>query len=266
LLVAITGSLSVRTTLACDLPTIRVARNFSSVDGGTGSLHVSIDERDMSVERLSCLGRHIRQENASWRDGTVLVFTNFSQARDFVSLQNQRMDATLRAMFTYEEREDRLTVLPMGLSSRGGEDFSSSFTLEDASPRKLCRLRLNERCVMQIPRPVYPAPVLEVRGGGDVVVRATVRPDGHMKSVKVARVLAAEPAWAQRLAQRVVADVARWRVEPSTRSDVVEIAFTFLTSDGAAQSEAHHLQEGGTVWFELVNSSHIVIHGLPEHK
>lgn len=244
----------------CKPPEHRVVRDFSSLDGRLGSLQISIRPADMSIPQLLCLGRYLRQAHPAWDRATVALFASDAEARDFVALSDRRTNETLRAMVTVEGSESHLTIFPIGLWHRAGEGLTSEFDLNATS--RTCRLRLQDRCVLSIPTPIFPPKVLLQQGAGEVTLSARVLPDGHLDSVRVVAV-SASSNMAMLLRDQAMREVRMWRVEPAGSTETAQVTLAYEIEPNPAPNTKALQQGGGEISFRLEPPARLVILGTP---
>lgn len=275
---------------ACPEPRYRTGRDFSNGQLGLVALHVAVDQADLSVESLVCLGESLRARNTHWRRGSVLVFGSLSAARDFVGgtvevpfegrastpREQAVIDAfwesqrQLRATYAFdaEKSQQSLTISPFGaVGAEYGAEWDTTFQLPLRGPAR-CRLELGGRCVMSIGRlreyPIpYPADALRARLSGSVVVTATITRAGAITGARTS-----SGAHAASLANAALANLGTWVLEPGARDQRVEVTYSYeidssLGGDSQPLGGRQFVRapEGNLqVAFEL---PHVTIRGFP---
>jgi uncharacterized protein involved in tellurium resistance len=145
----------------CVTPSYRTINDRVGASGG--AIYLSIDPRDLSLNKLVCLASAVHERHSAWDNVDAYIVTSDTAAdRYFPTAPTERGDfrRDLRALYSVEHGKASLTITPIGTSSQYFKTMASGKTFGDevydtaiSIPAKLglrCRLSVANRCVFAL--------------------------------------------------------------------------------------------------------------------
>ncbi len=174
--------LCMSTVAQCHAPIFQVGQDFSNPEQGIGSLSVSLQPKEFTVQKLSCLCQKLLKKNPKWERAGIEIFTSREAADNWSHVlsaeappEAKRWERELHASYSFNksEHQDQLKILPFGL--RGPASLDTIVDLPITTIAR-CQVELGSRCLMVALEDIgYPQEALKVRAGGKVTL-AGVRP------------------------------------------------------------------------------------------
>jgi TonB family protein len=214
---------------------------------------VSIPLRDFAPGRLVCLAGAFKRHYGNRQKVLILIFSSGDAAKFYAPRQgddagdqkrpprgSSYWKLQLHGTYSYdkEKSEEFLDLSPMGF---GGEGPYNTRIRLPASGALRCRLQINERCLLAMTHPTYPAP-LSTNISGTVTLTGTIARNGRMTHVQVAETSSLSSATKELLTHAAITNLSTWRFEPAQRQDAVRITFAYLIDPTLPQPESMDLK------------------------
>jgi len=235
LYVAVAG-LCTQTVAQCHAPGFHLGQDFSNPEQGIGSLSISLQPKDFTVQKLSCLCQKLLIKNPKWEDALVQFFTSREAAGNMSHIlspeappEAKRWAREEHAFFSFNRSKhiEQLNIFPLGI--RGPELLNTTIDLPvTTAPR--CQLKIGSRCVMVALEEIdYPQETLKVRASGKVTVAGVIDRKGGVRQIRVVGI-DVHPNDGNALASAALRDLGTWRFDSGDHNDAVQIIYTFEIS------------------------------------
>jgi hypothetical protein len=225
---------------------------------GVGTVQVSIQPEDFSIPEVLCLVRVLKQQHHEWNNVLVLIFSSNDAALNYdasgMTRQSLQYKDALRGLYSLDPSSGRddLQILPFGLSTPPW--YSTTIPLEN--PQTSCRLMIADRCLLALEPLVYPQTALTSRAIGSVVLRGTIGPDGHTRSVTVESASSPQGTDAEIFAAAAVRNLESWWLEPTRDEDPVHVTYRYEIDP--------LLQKPGQVEVDFALPASVTVRARPE--
>jgi TonB family protein len=219
----------------CRAPTYVVALNFIAPHGSIGTMQVSVDPADVTVETLVCLARILRVEHPEWTDVFVPILDSYEAARSFqpdmsMNLENWRPsdDKHVRAVYFLDSKPAReyLQFTPLGWEQTYPTgDFGTriDFLAADAvNPR--CPVAFGDRCLMALAAYRYPDERRKENVFGSVTLTARIARSGEVVAIRNTATTGGAG-----LVREAMQNLRSWRFEPAPHEDAIEITYNYIS-------------------------------------
>ena len=210
----------------CRPPHFRKGQDYGA------SIFVSIQSRDFTLDKLACLAQTLRGRRPDYKSFWVFFFDSDEAAKYFQPPVEgypprwPKWAKGLHAMYSFEaDKEDRIEILPMGYNSVPSSVTSIDLPLVAATR---CRLAVQDRCLIAaMERIAYPQEALKTRTSGVIVLKGTVKRDGRVTGLRVARADTTPDQEKGRLADAALKDLRTWRFDAAGHDDPIQIVYSF---------------------------------------
>jgi hypothetical protein len=225
--------LCISTTAQCRAPHFHIGQDFSNPEQGIGSLAVSLQPKDFTFQKLSCLCQMLMKENPKWERGLVQIFTSRDAADNMSHMlqepppEAKRWDREDHAFCSLDKsrHEEQLTILPLGLH---GPPSLKTITALPVTTITGCQVEIGHRCLVVALGGIinYPEEALKLRAGGKVTVAGVIDRKGGMRQM---RLVSADvhPDDGSSLENAALRDLGTWRFDSGDHSDAVQIVYSF---------------------------------------
>jgi hypothetical protein len=244
---------------ACIPPRYHVGR-ISEESAADVDLNISIRLEDFAPQRLVCLAETLRRKYPD-RNMFVAIFSVLEVARNYYpeverTPRTAYMNSKFHGSYRYnrEKREDFLFFVPDGRSHSMESPFNTRIDLPLTGAAPVCRLAVNDRCLLEFQHLYYPSIDNKASGSGEVTVTGRVRQNGVLSNVTAVDAKADSPDWRSAFTDTAIRNLRTWRFEPGMHSDAVRITYHFDVANSV---------RGEDLQFQLPNDVRIRTHGPP---
>jgi len=210
---------------ACGLAEVHIGRDYGS------ALSVGVAPSDLTIEKLTCLGRSLMRERRL-PSISVMFFTS-NKASDSFCLPiidypscTEEGGQSLHATYSFDPRDEPqedLWIWPRGW----GGDFSS-VDLSGAAPHRR-KLELQNRCIMLAATSVtYPQEALKTKASGTITLTGTIGRDGKIKGIRVAEARVTPSQAMASLVNAARRDLRTWRLEAADHDDPLRVTYSYV--------------------------------------
>lgn len=219
----------------CLPPHFRVGQDYGT------SLLVSIQPRDFTLDKLTCLVQALRDRPQEGRTVGILFFDSEEAARYFlppVEGYPRRWPEWAKALhaiysFDADRNEESLDIVPMGYNT--GPSLATTIALPVvAAPQ--CRLEIQSRCLMAAMEKItYPKEALRMRASGRIVLVGTIGRDGRVTDLHVAEAGVKPDEEKGQLVNAALQDLKTWQFDAAGRDDPIRIIYSFAIDTSRAR-------------------------------
>jgi TonB-like protein len=216
----------------CRVPGFKIGQNFSNPEQGIGSLSVSLQPKDFTVQKLACLCQILLKKNPQWKKAGVEMFTSKDAAGNMSHMlvepppEAKRWKKELHASYSFNKsiHQNQLEIIPFGF--RGPASLNTTMNLPLTTPPH-CQVEIGKRCLTVALQEIdYPQEALKLRASGKVTVAAVIDRKGGIRQL---RVVSADihPANGNVLANAALRDLSGWRFDSGDRDEDFQIGYSF---------------------------------------
>jgi len=209
----------------CRPPQFRMGQDYGS------SVFVSIERRDFTIEKLTCLARTLRRR---WSTFGVVFLDSYEAAQNYRGAPVEDIypkwpewAKEVHALYSFDasKHEESLEVWPMG------ENTAPSWSTTIALPivgAPHCRLEIQNRCLMAAMEKVtYPQEAPETRASGVVMLVGTIGRDGGVSGLRVETADVKPPPGREQLVRAAIQDLKAWQFDAAAHDDPIRIVYSF---------------------------------------
>jgi TonB family protein len=239
----------------CRPPSFRSGQDYG------GSFLVSIQPRDLTLDKLTCLARALRNRRRDRKSFSVLFFDSDEAAKYFQPPVEgypprwPKWAKELHAIYSFDadKHEESLDILPLGYNT--GPSLVSRIDLPPSTPPR-CRVEIQNRCLIAAAEKItYPREALKSRASGVIVLKAAIGRDGRVTGLRVAEANVQPSEEKARLANATLQDLKGWRFDAAGHNDPIQITYAFAIDASLAR--------GGVPEVHWVSPSRLEIRANP---
>ena len=220
----------------CRVPGFKIGQNFSNPEQGIGSLSVSLQPKDFTVQKLACLCQILLKKNPQWKKAGVEMFTSREAANNWSHIlsgeappEAKRWKKELHASYSFDKstHQNQLDIIPFGFPGPASLDTTMDLPLTTAPH---CQVEIGKRCLTVALQEIdYPQEALKLRASGKVTVAGVIDRKGGIRHL---RVVSADihPADGNVLANAALRDLSGWRFDSGDRDEDFQIVYSFEIS------------------------------------
>lgn len=212
----------------CHPPHFRTGQDYGA------SLFISVERRDFTLDKLTCLAQALRDRHPDWKTFGVIFFDSYEAAQYFHGQQVEDIypkwpewAKEVHAMYSFDadKHEESLEIWPVGFTSAPSLDTTVNLPLAGA---RHCRLEIQNRCLMAAMEKItYPQGAPPTRASGTVALVGLIRRDGRVTGLRVAEVDVRPAQEKGRLANAALNDLETWQFDAGGHDDPIRIVYSF---------------------------------------
>ena len=233
------GSLSAQ----CRPPNFRVGQDYIA------AMFISMDLRDFTLDRLTCLAQTLRNSRSDRDSFAVFFFDSHEAARKFRGMPVEggqpprwsQWAKHLHASYSFDAgKEETLSLTPMGFATATA--LASKLDVPIATP-PYCHVELANRCLVAgLDRIAYPTEARRSSSEVAFVLAGTILPNGRVSAVHLADRPIRADRTSQRLAQAAIRDLQTWQFDTGKTRDTMRIEHSFSTDDSLPEGSPPQVQ------------------------
>ncbi len=216
----------------CPTPAFRIGQ-----DWGT-SVSISIQTRDFTLAKLTCLARTLRARDPQASRFGVMFFDSLEAARSFQGVPPegplprkwQEWARRLLAVYSYDPARDgeTLTLSPVGFNTAPALVTRVNLPI---TPQLHCKMEMMGRCLLSAMRNVaYPQDARRAGAVGRVVLAGSVDPDGSVASIRVLE------SASKSLANAAIRDLRSWHFDAAEHGNMVHVTYSYEIDESQPSS------------------------------
>jgi hypothetical protein len=233
-------SLSGWASAECKAPRFHKGLDFSGTDAG--SLSVSIEPRDFTIEKLTCLIEHLKKRNPGWKRAGVWIYSSREAAENYVSSDEIPVSMTLWREWA-RHRHASYYLEPDGteyfyISPFGDRVVDPMYYWKldlPLSGRPRCGriAMLLDRCLIAVVGDTtYPQTALKNAAFGRVTVTGWIERDGSVNRIDVKDADVRPPQFKELLTSAAVENLKTWQFGVSDEATPFQIDYSYVMDTG----------------------------------
>ena len=198
-------------------------------------LSVSIQKRDFSIDKLTCLAQTLRSNRRNLESFDLLFFSSHEASQRFRGIPVEsgfpprwhKWAKELHAAYSFDadKHKENLEIMPMGFGTAPILRTMLDLPLP-AAPH--CRLEIQNRCLMAAMEQIsYPQEALKKRATGVVVLTGVIRRDGQCAGLHLQETDVKAGEDTEWLVNVAFQDLRTWQFDAADRDDAVRVTYSF---------------------------------------
>lgn len=232
--------LSVVASAQCSVPKFYTARDFSNET--EGSLRLSIERRDFTVQKLICLVQYLKKRHPGWKGAWVAIYDSREAAENHMlgDTEISVSPALWREWGShyhagYSLGTDGKQLFYISPFGDGIVDYSFRWNLDlplSGPPR--CGIRmLPDRCLMAVTEQItYPESALKEGAFGRVTLTGVIKQDGSVDRLVVKEADVRPAQSKELLTGAAMKNLKTWQFDAADHETPFEIDFSYVMDTG----------------------------------
>jgi len=226
----------------CRSPHFRTGQDYG------GSLFVSLQPRDFTLDKLTCLAQALRNRRRDRRSFSILFFDSDEAAKYFqppVEGYPPRWPEwakELHAIYSFEadKHEESLDIMPLGYNT--GPSLTTKIDLPFAAEPR-CRLEMQNRCLIAaVEKITYPQEALKTRASGVIALTGAIERDGRVTGLHVAEADVKPGEEKEWLVNAALHDLKTWQFDAGGHADPIQIIYSFAVDSSLPRGAVPEVQ------------------------